>query len=80
VCERFLDVTLQFVGQVPFDEEVRNAVRKQKALLEYAPMSKAAVAIRGLAQVVDKWPLPSGPSGRLEFFVERLLRAANDRY
>jgi flagellar biosynthesis protein FlhG len=80
VCERFLDVTLQFVGQVPFDEEVRNAVRKQKALLEFAPTSKAAVAIRGLAQVVDKWPLPSGPSGRLEFFVERLLRAANDRY
>jgi flagellar biosynthesis protein FlhG len=80
VCERFLDVTLQFVGQVPFDEEVRNAVRKQKALLEFAPNSKAAIAIRGLAQVVDKWPLPSGPSGRLEFFVERLLRAANDRY
>ncbi|GGY67385.1 site-determining protein [Cellvibrio zantedeschiae] len=80
VCERFLDVTLQFVGQVPFDEEVRNAVRKQKALLEFAPTSKAAVAIRGLAQTVDKWPLPSGPSGRLEFFVERLLRAANDRY
>ncbi|MFO1388149.1 MinD/ParA family protein [Cellvibrio sp.] len=80
VCERFLDVTLQFVGQVPFDEEVRNAVRKQKALLEFAPNSKAAIAIRGLAQTVDKWPLPSGPSGRLEFFVERLLRAANDRY
>jgi flagellar biosynthesis protein FlhG len=80
VCERFLDVTLQFVGQVPFDEDVRNAVRKQKALLEFAPNSKAAIAIRGLAQTVDKWPLPSGPSGRLEFFVERLLRAANDRY
>lgn len=79
VCERFLDVTLQFVGQVPFDENVRNAVRKQKALLEFAPTSKAAQAIRGLAKVVDQWPLPSGPSGRLEFFVERLLRAANDR-
>lgn len=80
VCERFLDVTLQFVGQVPFDEEVRNAVRKQKALLEFAPNSKAAIAIRGLAKVVDQWPLPNGPSGRLEFFVERLLSAANDRY
>ncbi|ACE84388.1 flagellar number regulator FleN [Cellvibrio japonicus Ueda107] len=79
VCERFLDVTLQFVGQVPFDENVRKAVQKQKALLEFAPASKAAVAIRNLAQVVDRWPLPSSPTGRLEFFVERLLLAANAR-
>ena len=79
VCERFLDVTLQFIGQVPFDENVRKAVQKQKALLEFAPSSKAAVAIRGLAQVVDRWPLPSSPTGRLEFFVERLLLAANAR-
>ncbi|AQT59371.1 cobyrinic acid a,c-diamide synthase [Cellvibrio mixtus] len=79
VCERFLDVTLQFVGQIPFDENVRKAVQKQKALLEFAPSSKAAVAIRALAQAVDKWPLPYSPTGRLEFFVERLLQAANAR-
>ncbi len=79
VCERFLDVTLQYVGQVPFDENVRKAVQKQKALLEFAPASKAAVAIRQLAQVVDRWPLPNSPSGRLEFFVERLLMAASAR-
>ncbi len=79
VCERFLDVTLQFVGQIPFDENVRKSVQKQKALLEFAPSSKAAIAIRALAQVVDKWPLPNSPTGRLEFFVERLLQAANAR-
>jgi len=79
VCERFLDVTLQFVGQVPFDENVRKAVQKQKSLLEFAPTSKASIAIRALAQAVDKWPLPNSPTGRLEFFVERLLQAANAR-
>lgn len=79
VCERFLDVTMQFVGQVPFDENVRKAVQKQKALIEFAPNSKAAIAIRALAQAVDKWPLPNSPTGRLEFFVERLLQAANGR-
>jgi flagellar biosynthesis protein FlhG len=80
VCERFLDVTLQFVGQVPFDESVRKAVQKQKAVLEFAPNSKAAQALRQIAQQVDQWPLPSSPTGRLEFFVERLLQAANSRY
>lgn len=80
VCERFLDVSLQFLGSVPFDENVRKAVQKQKALLEFAPASKAAVAIRNLAKTVDQWPLPGAPTGRLEFFVERLLQAANNRY
>lgn len=80
VCERFLDVTLQFVGQVPFDENVRKAVQKQKAILEFAPNCKAAQAIRQIAEQVDRWPLPSSPTGRLEFFVERLLQTANSRY
>lgn len=80
VCERFLDVTLQYLGHVPFDENVRKAVQKQKALLEFAPTSKASLAIRALAKAVDQWPLPSAPTGRLEFFVERLLHAANARY
>lgn len=79
VCEKFLDVTLQYLGHIPFDENVRKAVQKQKALLEFAPSSKASVAIRNLAKVVDQWPLPSAPTGRLEFFVERLLLAANSR-
>jgi flagellar biosynthesis protein FlhG len=48
--------------------------------LEFAPNSKAAQALRQIAQQVDQWPLPSSPTGRLEFFVERLLQAANSRY
>lgn len=80
VCEKFLDVSLQFVGHVPFDENVRKAVQRQKALLEFAPNSKASVAIRALAKTVDQWPLPGGPTGRLEFFVERLLTASNAYY
>jgi len=80
VCERFLDVTLQYVGHVPFDENVRKAVQRQKALLEYAPRCKAAQAIRSIAQKVDQWPLPSTPRGHLEFFVERLLQSASVGY
>lgn len=73
VCERFLDVTLQFLGAVPFDENVRKAVQKRKALLEVAPTCKAAQAIAQLAQKVDAWPTPHSARGHLEFFLERLL-------
>ena len=79
VCERFLEVTLQYVTHIPFDESVRKAVQKQKALLEFAPNAKASQALRELARQVDQWPLPSAPTGRLEFFVERLLQASSSR-
>lgn len=75
VCERFLDASLQYVGAVPFDENVRKAVQKRKALLEFAPQCKASQAIRALAQKIDAWPAPHTARGHLEFFFERLLSA-----
>jgi len=74
VTDRFLDVALQYVGAVPFDEAVRKSVQKQRAVYEAFPRSKAAMAIRSIAQKVDSWPLPANPRGHLEFFVERLVR------
>lgn len=76
VCDRFLDVSLQYLGDVPFDENVRKAVQKRKALLEFAPRCKAALAIRSLAQKIDAWPNAHSPRGHLEFFLERLLQSA----
>lgn len=76
VCDRFLDVSLQYIGDVPFDENVRKAMQKRKALLEFAPRCKAAMAIRGLAQKIDAWPSAHSPRGHLEFFLERLLQSA----
>lgn len=74
VTDRFLDVALQYVGAVPFDECVRKAVQKQRSVYEAYPRSKAALAFRAIAQKVDAWPLPANPRGHLEFFVERLVQ------
>jgi flagellar biosynthesis protein FlhG len=75
VTERFLDVTLQYVGDVPFDESIRKAVQRQKPVVELSPRSKAAIAIKQIAEKVDLWPLPTTPRGHLEFFVERLVQS-----
>lgn len=72
VSERFLEVALQYVGCIPFDESVRKAVQRRKPVYEMYPRSKAAMAFRQLAKKVDGWPLPSVPRGNLEFFIERL--------
>ncbi len=77
VTDRFLDVTLQYVGSVPFDESVRKAVQRQKAVVELFPSCKSAIAIKNIAEKVDRWPLPSSPRGHLEFFVERLIQGVS---
>lgn len=74
VCERFLDIGLQYVGAIPADENVRKAVQRQKPVLEYAPRCKAAQAFKQIASKVHQWPVTSSPNGHLEFFVEHLLQ------
>jgi flagellar biosynthesis protein FlhG len=77
VSDRFLDVTLQYVGHIPFDESLRKAVQRQRAVVELSPRSKSAAAFKQLAEKVDLWPLPSTPRGHLEFFVERLVQGVS---
>ena len=66
-------MALQYVGIVPYDEAVKKAVQRQRAVLDAYPRAKASLAIKALADKVDSWPLPSSPRGHLEFFVERLV-------
>ncbi len=73
VAERFLDVTLGFLGAVPYDELLRKSIQRQRALLEAYPNSPAAQAFRAIARTVDQWQAPLGARGHLEFFVERLV-------
>lgn len=69
-----LDVTLNYLGAVPFDRALQDAVRGQRPVVEHAPGSPSATAFRRLARVMEQWPLPLGPQGNLEFFIERLIR------
>ena len=73
VTGRFLDVALELVATVPFDENIRRAVRKQSAIVDAFPASPAAGAISQLATKAAGWPIPAQPGGHLEFFVEQLV-------
>jgi flagellar biosynthesis protein FlhG len=74
-ADRFLDVTLDYMGAVPHDEYLRRAVQKQRAVVDVYPSSKAAMAFAKLAATVEKWPQDSTPSGHVQFFFERLIHA-----
>ncbi|HEX4896517.1 MAG TPA: MinD/ParA family protein [Solimonas sp.] len=73
VTERFLDTTLGHIGNIPYDEWLRRAVRRQRAVVTAYPSSPSAEAYRALARKTAAWTLPSGARGNLEFFVERLI-------
>ena len=75
VCDRFLTVTLEFAGSVPFDDYLRRAVQQQTAVVEAFPSSLSADAFKNLAVKADRWSVPQGARGHLEFFVERLVGA-----
>lgn len=74
VTDRFLDVTLELVATIPFDENVRKAARKQKAFIDAFPKTPASLAVKTLATRAVQWPVPPSASGHLEFFLEQLVQ------
>jgi flagellar biosynthesis protein FlhG len=78
VCDRFLNVTLEFAGSVPFDDYLRRAVQRQSAVVDAFPACISSIALKNLASKADKWSVPQGARGHLEFFVERMVGARMD--
>jgi flagellar biosynthesis protein FlhG len=72
-CDRFLNVGLGYLGAVPFDEQLRSAVKSQRPVVEAYPRSRSAKAMGRIAEKVKSWPQPDHASGQLQFFIERLL-------
>ncbi len=77
VTQRFLDVTLGFMGAIPHDDYLRKAIQRQQAVVEAFPRSRSALAFRKMADKADRWPLPRLASGQVELFVERLINSGH---
>ena len=72
VADQVLDTVLDYVGALPFDECLRDAVRKQKAVISAYPSSCSSVAFKKIAKDVLKWPVANNDAGNIRFFIERL--------
>lgn len=79
VSAKFLDVALEYVGEIPEDSYLRRSIREQRPVITAFPACPASRAFKKLALKADKWPVPDGPRGNLEFFVERLVRRPQPR-
>jgi flagellar biosynthesis protein FlhG len=77
VTDRYLDATLINMGNIPYDDYLRKAIKRQRPVVDAYPRSRSAMAFKNLAQKADKWPRPDMATGQLEFFVERLIRSGH---
>ncbi|WP_028382998.1 MinD/ParA family protein [Legionella moravica] len=73
VSEQFLDVHLDYLGAIPFDEHIHKAVKMQKPVLTAYPDSEASEALRELADTISNWPAKPALGGNTSFFLERLV-------
>ncbi|NOS73963.1 MAG: MinD/ParA family protein [Methyloglobulus sp.] len=74
VTDHYLDVTLRFVGAVPYDENLRKSVQKQTPVVVGFPETKASLAIKEIAGKINNWPLKANAGSFIEFFVEKMIR------
>lgn len=72
VAEQFLDVRLNYLSAIPFDEHVHEAVKKQQAVILAYPKSPASKAYHQIAKLIEDWPYKYGLRGNTSFFLERL--------
>lgn len=77
VTDRYLDVMLSYIGSIPYDENLRKAVKSQKPVVHAFPRCRSAQVLKNLAKKADNWPVPDGASGHLQFFVEQLIKYSN---
>jgi len=73
-AEKFLNVSLNYLGFIPFDESVPKAVMGQKAFIDIYPDSPASRRIMEIASKVLE--SRTRVKGTLQFFIKDLLSAS----
>ena len=73
--ERFLgrEISLEYLGFIPFDESVPRAVMRQQPVLTLYPAAPASKAFIRLARHLQELPPTGGIDGSIKFFWRRLL-------
>ena len=70
VTKRFLPTHLTYLGSIPRDEHVRQAVLRKRCCLEAYPKSRASAAFRRVAQALSRQDLPLTEGGHRFFGLE----------
>ncbi len=73
VSSQFLDISLNFLGDIPYDKRMSESIRKQKTIVELEPGSRTSNAFRSIIGRLNENSLEAKPKGTLQFFWERFF-------
>ncbi len=73
VANRFLNISINYLGCIPFDKKMRESLRRQKPIVELLPEGKSSCAFETLAQSLVSLPPDLHLNGSLQFFWKKLL-------
>jgi len=73
VTDRFLNITIDYIGFIPYDDYLKLAVSQQRAVVDIYPNAKCSQSYMRVANQVVQWPIPTDPKGSVQFFWRKLL-------
>ena len=77
-AEKFLSISLDYLGYIPHDDLVQKAVRRQGAVIDLYPSSAASLSLSDIALKLTADSPASKVKGTLQFFLGALLRGETD--
>ncbi len=79
VASRYLDISIDYMGSIPRDKQMIDAIRKQQVMVQLFPDSKTSLAFESLADVLLQEPKSLTAKGSIQFFWKRLLDLGNKK-
>lgn len=74
VINKYLDVSVNYLGAVPDDIYLKKAVKRQLAVTAAYPRSRSSESFRKIASKINTMKISEYSSGNLEFFAEQLVQ------
>jgi len=73
VANRYLDISIDYLGSIPEDRQMIDAIRKQRVISDIFPTSKITQSFHELAARICSEPSKTSPKGNIQFFWKKLL-------
>lgn len=73
VANRYLSISIDYMGCIPYDKRLSESIRRQQPMLELYPGSKVSAAFTGFAQSLATLPETARAKGTIQFFWKQML-------
>jgi len=77
VANRYLDISIDFLGGIPYDRRMHDSIRKQKVMVDLYPGTKTSNAFEQLADTLLHSAHSTPMKGTIQFFWKNLLSFNN---